>query len=367
MAGRLTLCPRGLGGPDVAGAGGLALAGGPLVFTACEAVLRAPGRAAVRAVVPAGEVVAWAARFGPAAAAEAEAVLARLGAPRPPFAGLDLDRPHVMGVINVTPDSFSDGGDRFDPGRAAADGLAMREAGAAILDVGGESTRPGAEPIDEEEELRRAMPVVRALAQAGAPVSIDTRRARVMGEALAAGARIVNDVTALAGDPESLRLVARSDAAVVLMHMQGEPRSMQREPRYDDAPLDIYDFLAARVAACEESGIARARVAVDPGIGFGKTVAHNLDVLDRLAVYHGVGCALLLGVSRKSFIGRLSRDEPAKSRLPGSLAAGLAGIARGAHILRVHDVAETMQALAVWRAIDGAAAPTAASGKVQSI
>jgi dihydropteroate synthase len=351
----------------VAGAGGLALAGGPLAFIACEAVLRAPGQPAVRAVVPVDEVVAWAVRFGPEAADEAEALLARLCAPRPAFAGLDLDRPRVMGVINVTPDSFSDGGDRFDPGRAVADGLAMREAGAAILDVGGESTRPGAAPIDEDEELRRTIPVVRALAEAGVLVSIDTRHARVMAQALEAGALIVNDVTALAGDPGSLALVARSNAAVALMHMRGEPRSMQREPRYDDAPLDIYDFLAARVAACEEAEIARSRVAVDPGIGFGKTVAHNLRVLDRLAVYHGLGCALLLGVSRKSFIGRLSREEPAKERLPGSLAAALAGLARGVQILRVHDVAETVQALAVWQAINGAAALEASTATMQTV
>jgi dihydropteroate synthase len=331
------------------------LAGGPLAFAACEAVVREATREIDRRVLRLAEIPAWAGRHGGAVAAQAQTLLKRLSAPRPPFAGLGLDRPRIMGVINVTPDSFSDGGDRFDPGRAAEDGLAMRAAGADILDVGGESTRPGAEPLSEEAEIDRVLPVVRALSAAGAPVSIDTRRARVMGAALEAGARIVNDVTALGGDPDSLSVAASAEAPVVLMHMQGEPRTMQAKPSYADAPLDIYDFLAERVAACAAAGIPPERIAVDPGIGFGKTVTHNLQVLDRLAVYHGLGCALLLGVSRKSFIGRLSRDEPPKGRVPGSLAAALAGLDRGAQIVRVHDVAETRQALMLWRAIVAAA------------
>jgi dihydropteroate synthase len=258
-----------------------------------------------------------------------------------------------MGVINVTPDSFSDGGDRFDAGRAVADGLAMAEAGAAILDVGGESTRPGSAPVDVEEELRRVLPVVRGLADAGTLVSIDSRRAKVMAAALDAGARAINDVTALEHDPEALALAAERRVPVALMHMRGEPGTMQADPRYDDAALDIYDYLEGRVAACEAAGIARGHLAVDPGIGFGKTAAHNLEILDQMALYQGLGCAVVLGVSRKSFIGKLSRGEAPKARLPGSLAAGLAGIARGVQILRVHDVAETAQALALWRAIEG--------------
>jgi len=327
------------------------LAGGPDGFALCEAVVREGAVERARAVVPPAHVPTWAAAFGDHVTEAARTVLGRLSAPRPAFAGLTLDRPRLMGVLNVTPDSFSDGGERFDAGRAVADGLAMCEAGADILDVGGESTRPGAAPVPVEEELRRVVPVVRALADAGALVSIDTRRARVMGEALAAGARIVNDVTALAGDPGSLPLVAEAGAHVVLMHMRGEPRTMQIEPTYADAPLDIHDMLAGRIAACEAAGLPRARIAVDPGIGFGKTVAHNLRVLESMAVYQGLGCAVLLGVSRKSFIGRVAGGEAAKQRLPGSLAAGLAGLARGARILRVHDVAETAQALAVWSAI----------------
>lgn len=351
MSLRLTLCPRAIEACATAPAGSLPLAGGTRAFAACEAVVREDVRELARAVLPVAALLDWAGRFGPEAAAQAEALLARLGAPRPAYAGLELKAPRVMGVINVTPDSFSDGGDRFEAARAVDDGLAMVEAGAAILDVGGESTRPGSAPVAEAEELRRVLPVVSGLAEAGALVSIDTRRAGVMAAALDAGARIVNDVTALAGDPDSLALVAGRGVPVVLMHMQGEPRTMQAAPSYTDAPLDVYDVLAERVAACEAAGIARARIAVDPGIGFGKTVRHNLQILDHMALYQGLGCAVLLGVSRKNFIGRLSRGEPAKARLPGSLAAALAGLERGVQMVRAHDVAETLQAIAIWRAI----------------
>ena len=350
MAVKLTLRPVGLTGCATMAPGGRPLADGLRAFAACEAVVRDGGRELDRAVLPLAEIAAWATRFG--VEAEAAALLEQLSAPRPAFAGLVFDRPQVMGVINVTPDSFSDGGDRFDHGRAVADGMAMVEAGASVLDVGGESTRPGAAPVDEAEELRRTVPVVRALAEAGATVSIDTRRARVMAAALEAGARIVNDVTALTGDPDGLALAARAGAPVVLMHMQGEPRTMQRDPSYDDAALDVYAFLAARVAACEAAGITRARIAVDPGIGFGKTVAHNLRILDQLALYQGLGCAVVLGVSRKSFIARVAGDVPPKARLPGSIAAALAGLDRGVQVIRAHDVAETVQAVTIWRAIN---------------
>ncbi len=351
MSLRLTLCPRGIERQAAAPAGSLPLAGGTRAFAFCEAVVREDGRELAREVVPVAALLDWAGRFGPEAAAQAEDLLARLGAPRPAYAGLDLGAPRVMGVINVTPDSFSDGGERFEAARAVDDGLAMAAAGAAILDVGGESTRPGAAPVAEAEELRRVLPVVSGLAEAGALVSIDTRRAGVMAAALDAGARIVNDVTALAGDPDSLALVAGRGVAVVLMHMQGGPPTMQAAPSYADAPLDVYDVLAERVAACEAAGIPRARIAIDPGIGFGKTAQHNLQILDDMALYQGLGCAVLLGVSRKSFIGKLSRGEPAKVRLPGSLAAALAGLERGVQIVRAHDVAETLQAIAIWRAI----------------
>ncbi len=267
------------------------------------------------------------------------------------FAGLPLTRTLLMGVINVTPDSFSDGGEALEARAAVARGAAMLQDGADILDVGGESTRPGAAPVAVAEEIARVVPVVRELAAAGALVSIDTRRAAVMEAAIASGARIVNDVTALTGEARARSLIAKAGVSVILMHMQGEPATMQLAPSYEDAASEVYDWLAEQVAVCEGAGIGRQRIAVDPGIGFGKTADHNLEILAALDKYAALGCALVVGVSRKGFIGRLSRDEPPKQRLPGSLAAALAAVARGAHILRVHDVAETRQALSVWHAI----------------
>ena len=267
------------------------------------------------------------------------------------FAGLALNEPLIMGVVNVTPDSFSDGGDHFGHEAAIAHGRRLIADGAAIIDIGGESTRPNAEPVAVEEELRRVVPVIRALAGAGALLSIDTRHADVMAAAITAGASIINDVTALTGDPRALPLAVEAGVSVILMHMQGEPRTMQRDPRYDDAAAEVCTWLAARVAACRAAGLAEEKIAIDPGIGFGKSVAHNVDILSRLSLYREQRCALVVGVSRKSVIGRLSRDEPPKMRLPGSLAAGLAAIEGGADILRVHDVAESVQAVAVWRAI----------------
>jgi dihydropteroate synthase len=329
------------------------LAGGPLAFTAVELIRRGAGDRRDAAVLNVGSLRSCRLRAEDAAASEAiEERLNAIAAPRSAFAGLTLDRPRLMGVVNVTPDSFSDGGRYLDSGRAIAHGRTLREAGADILDVGGESTRPGAAPVSIEEELARVMPVISALAGDGAIVSVDTRRAAVMRRALDAGARIVNDVTALSGDPDSLGVAAGSGAAVVLMHMQGEPRNMQKDPRYRDAPLDIHDYFAARLAACAAAGIAPERILLDPGIGFGKNDRHNLALLDDLALLHGLGCGLLLGVSRKSFIGRLSRGEDADHRLPGTLAATLAGLARGAQIHRVHDVAEAAQAVAVWQAVN---------------
>lgn len=267
------------------------------------------------------------------------------------FAGLSLSRPLIMGIVNVTPDSFSDGGDSFESGCAIAHGLGLMEQGADIIDVGGESTRPGAEPVAESEEISRVVPVVRALADAGAVVSVDTHHAAVMAAAIAAGARIVNDVTALEGDKDSLDVVADSGVSLCLMHMQGDPRTMQDNPVYDDVVRDVHGYLKHRVNACKARGISRSEIAVDPGIGFGKTVEHNLTLIAKLDTYTDLGCPVLLGLSRKSFIGRLSRNEGPKDRMAGSVAGALAGIARGASIIRVHDVAETVQALAVWSAI----------------
>jgi dihydropteroate synthase len=256
-----------------------------------------------------------------------------------------------MGIINVTPDSFSDGGQFLDPTQAIAHAFNLHQAGADIIDIGGASTRPGAIPVDVSEELNRILPVVRTLAMAGLTISIDTRRAAVMRAAIAAGAKIINDVSALTGDPDSLEVVAASKAVVVLMHMQGTPATMQLAPHYRDVALDIHDFLEERIDTCVKAGIAQDRLIIDPGIGFGKTPEHNFELLKQLALFHGLGCPLLIGVSRKQFISILSRGAMPNKRLGGSLAAALAGLNRGVHILRVHDVAETYQALAVWLAL----------------
>ena len=303
----------------------------------------------------------WAEKNAPGSADEIAQLNACLSASRGPVCGLALDRPRLMGVLNVTPDSFSDGGDFAAEDDAIAHGRAMAAAGADIVDVGGESTRPGSQAPSELEEMRRVIPVIHALAGDGLLVSVDTRRATVMEAALAAGARIVNDMSALRYDPDARAVIARHEAWVVLAHMQGTPETMQREPRYEDASLDVFDTLAALVSAAEAAGIPRDKIIVDPGIGFGKTARHNLEILRDLALFHGLGCPLLVGASRKSFIGRLSAGEAPKERLPGSLAAGLHALGEGAHILRVHDVAETRQALVMWRGIrdpEAAAAET---------
>jgi len=266
------------------------------------------------------------------------------------FAGLVSPRPLVMGILNITPDSFSDGGRHFDASAAIEAGHAMLQAGADILDIGGESTRPGAEPVLPDEEIARVIPVVRELAKA-APVSIDTRHAATMQAALEAGAEIINDVTALRHDPAAVDFLARNQAPIVLMHMPGtDPRAMQAQAEYADVVLEVARFLRDRVATLEALGIARARIAIDPGIGFGKTMAHNLALIEALPILAQIGCPIMLGASRKRFIGTLSGVEQAEARLAGSLAVALAGAARGAAILRVHDVAETIQALAVWQA-----------------
>ena len=326
------------------------LAGGPRAFTAVELLVRETAGGATTTVMPVDRLDAWAAEQDAGIAGGLAATMASLRAAREPLAGLPLDRPRLMGIVNVTPDSFSDGGRHAGTEAAVAHGRALAEAGATVLDVGGESTRPGAEPVPEAEEIARVVPVIEALAGEGHLVSIDTRHAAVMEAALDAGAALVNDVTALAGDPRSLSVVADRGVPVILMHMQGEPQTMQKDPRYACAPLDVVDFLAGRIAACEAAGIPRGRIMVDPGIGFGKSVAHNCQILGRTGLLHGLGCAILMGVSRKSLIGKLSRDEPATDRLPGSLAAAFAGLDRGAQMARVHDVAETAQFLAVTEA-----------------
>ena len=347
---RLYLRPLGLG-DDIVARASHPLAGGPLSFDRAELILRRDGGSA-RAAAALPDIESWCRSNGLADAFDERlaALCARRTLPGRDPASRD-PAPCVMGIINVTPDSFSDGGDFYDAGLAIEHGRALIEQGAEILDVGGESTRPGADPVSPEEEMRRVLPVIEALAADGAVVSIDTRHAAVMRAALEAGAAIINDVTALTGDPDSLSVAVESRAPVILMHMRGEPRTMQAAPDYADAPLDVYDYLAQRIEACVAAGIARHRITVDPGIGFGKSVDHNAEILRHTALFHGLGCPLLIGVSRKSFIGVLSRGEPAKERLGGSLAAGLVALSQGAQMLRMHDIAQTRQAVRVWRAV----------------
>lgn len=270
------------------------------------------------------------------------------------FAGLSLAEPILMGIVNATPDSFSDGGDAFAVEDAVRRGRELIAAGASIVDVGGESTRPGAEAVPIDEEIARTRPVVEQLAAEGATVSIDTRNAATMEAAIEAGAKIVNDVTALRHDPASLAVVASNDVSVMLMHMQGEPQTMQHNPTYDDVVADVLTHLKEQVSACVRSGIAEDRIAIDPGIGFGKTVDHNLSLLKHLDQFVASGHPVVLGVSRKSFIAKLSRGEEPKERMSGSVAAALAGLAAGVQIYRIHDVDETRQAFAIWQSIRAA-------------
>jgi dihydropteroate synthase len=258
----------------------------------------------------------------------------------------------VMGVINVTPDSFYDGGKRFDSARAVADGFEMIDSGAEILDIGGESTRPGAQPVSLDEELRRVLPVIRELRkESDVPISIDTYKEAVARAALDAGADIVNDISALRFDPAMAALVAREGVPLILMHMQGVPRTMQREPHYRDVVGEVRDFLAERVRSANQAGIAQEQIIIDPGIGFGKTLTHNLALLKNLQSLKSLGQPLLIGVSRKAFIGKILNAAAPEERLEGSLAAAVASALTGANILRVHDVSETVRALRVADAI----------------
>lgn len=274
-------------------------------------------------------------------------VLAALTAPRVPVAGLSMDRPRVMGIVNATPDSFSDGG-RYDP---AEQGERLIASGADMLDIGGESTRPGAAEVPVPEETARVLVPVRALASR-VPVSVDTRKAAVARAALAAGAAMVNDVSGLDFDPALGDVVAQGGVPLCLMHAQGLPETMQDDPRYDDVLLDVYDALADRIPRAEAAGIPRHRIVIDPGIGFGKTEAHNLAILRRISLYHGLGCPILLGVSRKRFIGAIGGADDPLDRGPGTLAVTLAAIAQGVQIHRVHDVAALVQGIRLWQAVE---------------
>ena len=253
----------------------------------------------------------------------------------------------VMGIVNVTPDSFSDGGKTAGTERAIQHGLQLAKDGADILDVGGESTRPGSEGVPADEELARVIPVIEGLAKTGLRVSCDTRKAAVMSAALKAGASIINDVSALQYDPQAMVAMAKATCPVVLMHAQGDPKTMQLSPVYEDVALDVFDALEARIAACVAAGIDKSRLIADPGIGFGKTFRHNLDLLQAFGVFHGLGVPLLVGLSRKGFIGALTGEKQAGNRVNGSVGGAIWSALNGAHILRVHDVKATVEAVGV--------------------
>ena len=281
-------------------------------------------------------------------------VLERLTSPRIPIAGLTFDRPKIMGILNVTPDSFSDGGNFSSAASGVTHAREMIGAGADILDIGGESTRPGAKEVELDEEIRRTEPVIRAIrSESAIPISIDTRKAPVGKAALDAGANLINDVAAFSFDPELATVAAQNRAPVCLMHAQGSPEDMQKDPNYDDVLLDVFDYLQSRIEFAESLGISRDRIVVDPGIGFGKTQDHNLRLLKSISTFHGLGCPILLGASRKRFIGTIGNAPIADKRAPGSMAVALAGVSQGVQILRVHDVSDTAQALALHMAVNG--------------
>ena len=274
-----------------------------------------------------------------------------VGAPRHSIAGLDFANPVIMGILNVTPDSFSDGGAHNAPAKAVRAALKMQNEGAHLIDIGGESTRPGALEVPYEAEIARTVPVIEAIRKTlSMPMSIDTRKARVADAALAAGVNIVNDVSGFKFDPGLGPLCAKYAAPVCLMHAQGLPETMQDAPHYDDVLLDVFDVLAEQIEVAMGFGLSRNQIIVDPGLGFGKTQGHNLALIRGLSLFHGLGCAVMLGASRKGFIRDIGQAPIAEDRAPGSIAVGLAAVQQGVHILRVHDISQTRQALALFQA-----------------
>ena len=265
-----------------------------------------------------------------------------------------MNKPRIMGIVNVTPDSFSDGGRFFDPQAAIAHGLRLIEEGADILDIGGESTRPNSDPVSIEDEIARVVPVIRELSKTGKMISVDTRNASTMRAAIEAGAHFLNDISALQ-DKGALEMAVQSGAEICLMHMQGDPKTMQSSPYYADVISDVFTFLKGRIQLCLDAGISQDRIYADVGIGFGKTLEHNLELLRQLEKFNELGVKILLGTSRKNFIGKIAGETPADQRLGGSLATALWGFQKGVDIIRVHDVRETRQALLVWKSLNQAA------------
>ncbi|MES2337768.1 MAG: dihydropteroate synthase [Pseudomonadota bacterium] len=335
------------------------VAGGLLWFAAYELIAVVGGTRVVQASVPVPMFPALIANLPEPQAERLRTLAARISAPRAALTlgarTIRLDQPQVMGILNITPDSFSDGGGHADADGAAQAGFDMGLNGAALVDVGGESTRPGAAAVWEGDEIARVVPVVTRLAGSGAAISIDTRKAAVMEAALAAGAGLVNDVAALAWDDRAIGVVAAAGCPVVLMHSPDPASGPHGGSGYGDVLVEVFDWLERRIDAVVAGGVERARILIDPGIGFGKTLGDNLALLNGLALFHGLGCGIVLGASRKRMIGALSNEAPVDQRLGGSVALALHGAGQGAQLLRVHDVAETVQALRVWRGLKDAA------------
>ena len=347
-------------GPQSEHGNAIRLAGGMVYASRFAVILRRDGVVAERWLAAPDSMAEILGRLPDECAAEAETQWANLRKAHPPLElgarTIRVDQPQVMGILNVTPDSFSDGGKHVDDPAGTRDAIAaMVEAGAGIIDIGGESTRPGAEAVWEEEEIRRVVPAVEAAASMGAAVSIDTRRAGTMEAALQAGAALVNDVSALRYDPRSAELVAKTGCPVVLMHAPGSGNDLHEGGAYDSVVLDVFDALRERRDAALSAGIEASNILLDPGIGFGKSLADNLALMNALPLFHALGHPLLLGVSRKRMIGALSNEAEAGERLGGSVALAVKGMDAGVQIIRVHDVAETVQARNVWRGLRDAA------------
>lgn len=343
---RLYALPTGLG-PKGRGLS-FPLAGGPLSFTGLEIILAAGKRRLFETAFPLTNLDALKKNLPKPLKTRLDGLIADLTSPRQAIGPLSFEKPLLMGILNLTPDSFSDGGDHAGSAPKRARDI-FRE-GADILDVGGESTRPGAETVPAAEELGRLSAILPKVRTLPGPVSVDTRKAPVMEKALAAGALIINDVSALRFDPAALK-VAKKAPGVILMHAKGTPEKMQDKPSYTDVLLEVFDFLEERIGACEAAGFPKDRLVVDPGIGFGKTTSHNLALLKGLALFQGFGVPVLTGVSRKRFIGEITGARDPKERLSGSLSASLFALSQGAQIIRCHDVAEMRQAMDVYQSI----------------
>jgi dihydropteroate synthase len=343
---RLYLNPLGLGRRPQGGAA-LPLAGGPLWFTSFTIILAAGGKRVYEAAFPVASWPKLRETLPPYLRPRFDDLFSNLTAPRPPLGKLAFGRPLVMGVLNVTPDSFSDGGDFLKGKDALSRARELVRQGADILDAGAESTRPGSNGVPAATELKRLAPVLKEIRKIKIPVSVDTRKSAVMIRALTAGAKLINDVSAFRHDRKSLSVLKNAKAGIILMHAKGTPATMQKDPRYADVVLEVFDFLEKRIEVCGKGGISKNRMLADPGFGFGKTTAHNLALLQNLALFHGLGVPLVAGLSRKRFLGELAGEKDPRKRLAPSLAAAVAAAGQGVQVIRCHDVAETRRALAI--------------------